>query len=70
MAHRVNRAIELLEQGQAIYYDGQHSGHVLTHEQGRHDEGQKQSQQALDQAKNAHQSSEAAHQKSQQSNRK
>ena len=39
MAHRINRAIELLEQGQAIYYDGQHSGHVLTHEQGRHDAG-------------------------------
>ena len=39
MAHRINRAIELLEQGQAIYYDGEHSGHVLTHEQGRHDAG-------------------------------
>ena len=39
MAHRINRAIELLEQGQAIYYDGPHSGHVLTHEQGRHDAG-------------------------------
>jgi 4-hydroxy-2-oxoheptanedioate aldolase len=37
MANRVNRAIELLNQGQAIYYDGEHSGHVLTHEQGRHD---------------------------------
>ena len=39
MAHRINRAIELLEQGQAIYYDGEHSGHVLTHEHGRHDAG-------------------------------
>jgi 4-hydroxy-2-oxoheptanedioate aldolase len=37
MARRINRAIELLEQGQAIYYDGAHSGHVLTHEQGRSD---------------------------------
>jgi 2-keto-3-deoxy-L-rhamnonate aldolase RhmA len=37
MASRINRAIELVEQDQAIYYDGAHSGHVLTHEQGRHD---------------------------------
>ncbi len=37
MASRINRAIELLEQDQAIYYDGAHSGHVLTHEQGRQD---------------------------------
>jgi 2-keto-3-deoxy-L-rhamnonate aldolase RhmA len=37
MANRINRAIELLEQGQAIYYDGPHTGHVLTHAQGRHD---------------------------------
>src|SRR6201996_6413016 len=37
MAHRINRAIELLEAGQAIYYDGGHSGHVLTHEQGQED---------------------------------
>ncbi len=37
MAQRINRAIELLEQGQAIYYDGGHSGHVLTFEQGRQD---------------------------------
>lgn len=37
MAQRINRAIELLEQGQAIYYDGPHSGHVLTREQGRDD---------------------------------
>ena len=37
MANRVNRAIELLEQGQPIYYSGGHTGHVLTHEQGRKD---------------------------------
>src|SRR6195952_5410078 len=39
MARRINRAIELLEQGQAIYYDGAHSGHVLTYEQGLADAG-------------------------------
>jgi 2-keto-3-deoxy-L-rhamnonate aldolase RhmA len=39
MANRINRAIELLEQNQAIYYDGPHSGHVLTYEQGRKDAG-------------------------------
>ena len=39
MAHRINRAIELLSQGQAIYYDGPHSGHVLTQGQGREDAG-------------------------------
>ena len=39
MANRINRAIELLAQGQAIYYDGPHSGHVLTHAQGREDAG-------------------------------
>ena len=37
MTNRINRAIELLEQDQAIYYDGPHSGHVLTYEQGRND---------------------------------
>jgi 4-hydroxy-2-oxoheptanedioate aldolase len=37
MASRINRAIELLEQDQAIYYDGPHSGHVLTCAQGRED---------------------------------
>ena len=31
--------VELLEQDQAIYYDGPHSGHVLTHAQGRIDAG-------------------------------
>ena len=35
MATRINRAIELLAAGQAIYYDGPHSGHVLTYEQGK-----------------------------------
>lgn len=37
MGSRINRAIELLEQDQAIYYLGGHTGHVLTYEQGRHD---------------------------------
>jgi 4-hydroxy-2-oxoheptanedioate aldolase len=37
MAQRVNRAIELLESGQPIYYVGGHTGQVLTHEQGRQD---------------------------------
>lgn len=39
MADRINRAIELLADGQAIYYDGPHTGHVLTYEQGRKDAG-------------------------------
>lgn len=39
MAHRINRAIELLAQDQAIYYVGAHSGHVLTRAQGRKDTG-------------------------------
>jgi 4-hydroxy-2-oxoheptanedioate aldolase len=34
---RINRAIELLEQDQAIYYAGAHTGHILTYEQGRED---------------------------------
>ena len=34
MAKRINRCIELLQQDVAIYYDGPHSGHVLTHAQG------------------------------------
>ncbi|MBV9169787.1 MAG: hypothetical protein JOZ81_06865, partial [Chloroflexi bacterium] len=34
MAGRINRAIELLERDQAIYYTGGHTGHVLTYEQG------------------------------------
>src|SRR5271156_1950156 len=37
MTSRINRAIELLEQDQAIYYEGEHTGHVLTREQGRAD---------------------------------
>src|SRR3954454_19080879 len=39
MGSRINRAVELLEQDQAIYYDGPHSGHVLTQAQGRIDAG-------------------------------
>ena len=39
MAEKINRAAELLSQGQAIYYDGPHSGHVLTFEQGKADAG-------------------------------
>ena len=39
MAARINRALELLGQDQAIYYDGPHSGHVLTFAQGREDAG-------------------------------
>src|SRR3954466_16108295 len=37
MTNRINRAIQLLAEDQAIYYDGPHSGHVLTYEQGRED---------------------------------
>ncbi len=36
---RVNRAIELLAQDQPIYYTGNHTGHVLTYEQGKVDAG-------------------------------
>lgn len=36
-AQRINRAIELLEADQALYYDGPHTGHVLTYEQGKKD---------------------------------
>jgi 4-hydroxy-2-oxoheptanedioate aldolase len=39
VASHINRAIELLSQGQAIYYVGAHSGHVLTRAQGREDAG-------------------------------
>jgi 4-hydroxy-2-oxoheptanedioate aldolase len=39
VASRINRAIELLAQDQAIYYVGAHSGHVLTEAQGREDAG-------------------------------
>jgi 4-hydroxy-2-oxoheptanedioate aldolase len=34
MPDRINRAIALLAEDQAIYYTGAHSGHVLTHAQG------------------------------------
>jgi len=37
MPSRVNRAIELLEEDQAVYYTGGHSGHVLTYAQGGED---------------------------------
>ncbi len=37
MAQRINRAVELLSQDQAIYYVGGHSGHVLSRAQGRED---------------------------------
>jgi 4-hydroxy-2-oxoheptanedioate aldolase len=37
MSQRINRAIELLEDGQPIYYVGAHTGHVLNHEQGARD---------------------------------
>jgi 4-hydroxy-2-oxoheptanedioate aldolase len=37
MPQRINRAIELLESGQPIYYAGGHTGHVLTYEQGQQD---------------------------------
>lgn len=37
MPRRINRAIELLEQDQAIYYAGAHTGHVLSCDQGRAD---------------------------------
>jgi 4-hydroxy-2-oxoheptanedioate aldolase len=37
MTSRINRAIELLAQNQAIYYAGAHTGHVLTAAQGAQD---------------------------------
>ncbi|WP_165982569.1 aldolase/citrate lyase family protein [Dankookia rubra] len=37
MPSRINRAIELLQQDQAIYYAGHHTGHVLTYAQGIED---------------------------------
>ncbi|MEX0763191.1 MAG: aldolase/citrate lyase family protein [Dehalococcoidia bacterium] len=37
MAKRINRAVELLEQGQPIYYVGGHTGAELTYEAGRRD---------------------------------
>src|SRR5437763_2973437 len=35
MPQRINRAIELLEQGQPVFYTGGHTGAVLTYEAGR-----------------------------------
>ncbi len=37
MSPRINRAVELLAQGQPLYYVGDHTGHVLTYVQGRQD---------------------------------
>ena len=37
MQSRINRAVALLASGQPIYYDGDHTGHHLTYEQGRED---------------------------------
>ena len=37
MANRINKAIELLAADQPIYYVGGHTGHVLTHAQGKVD---------------------------------
>ena len=34
MPNRVNCAIELLAEGQPVYYTGAHAGHVLTYAQG------------------------------------
>ena len=34
---RINRTIELLADGQPVYYVGGHTGHVLTHAQGQQD---------------------------------
>jgi 4-hydroxy-2-oxoheptanedioate aldolase len=39
VASRINRAIELLAQDQAIYYVGAHTGHTLTRAQGSEDAG-------------------------------
>ena len=36
---RLNRAIELLEMDQPLYYTGGHTGHVLTYAQGKSDAG-------------------------------
>ena len=37
MGHRVNRAVQLLAEGQPVYYVGAHAGHVLTYAQGKED---------------------------------
>src|SRR6202051_2279821 len=39
MGSRISRCVGLLQQDQGTYYDGPHSGHVLTHAQGRIDTG-------------------------------
>ncbi len=39
MTQRINRAVALLSQDQAIYYTGAHTGHVLTRAQGAADAG-------------------------------
>lgn len=39
MAARVNRCIELLEQGIGVYYTGHHTGHELTYKAGKRDAG-------------------------------
>src|SRR5437667_1111288 len=39
MGKRISRCVELLEQDQAIYYDGPQRGHVVSHAQGRIDAG-------------------------------
>src|SRR5438067_8989308 len=36
-ANRINRAIELLQQGQPIYYTGSHEGTAASFEQGKQD---------------------------------
>ena len=37
MTRRINRAIELLQMDQPVYYTGGHTGHILTYEQGIQD---------------------------------
>ena len=37
MVNRINRAIDLLAQDQAIYYVGGHTGHTLTYASGGQD---------------------------------
>jgi 4-hydroxy-2-oxoheptanedioate aldolase len=39
MPQRINRAIELLQQDQPIYYTGAHTGHVLSYARGQTDAG-------------------------------
>jgi len=44
---RINQAIELLEQGQPVYYSGSHSGTAGTYEQGVKYSGPQISDQAI-----------------------